>query len=166
MISYADGDREAIILAIGDGYWTVAEYDSFEAFRSRQEPTQVRTFAGTPNRRDMLAAWPGWTPRVRHPDTWALLPDSTDDLPELPAVPASVTARQIRLWLVGHGVSLAQVDAAIDAIQDPQARESVRVEWEYAPYVERAHPMLIPLAAALGLSETQVDDAFREASGL
>jgi hypothetical protein len=26
--------------------------------------------------------------------------------------------------------------------------------------------MLIPLAAALGLSESQVDDAFREAAGL
>lgn len=166
MISYADGDREAIIIAIGDGKWTVAEYDSFDGFRRRQEPTQVREFAGTPNRRDMLAAWPGWTPRVRHPDTWALLPESTDDLPELPAVPASVSARQIRLWLVRHGVSLAQVDAAIDAIPDEQQREECRVEWDYAPYVERSHPMLLPLAQSLGLTPEQVDEAFREAATL
>ena len=80
-----------------------------------------------------------------------------------PPVPESVSARQIRLWLVRHGVSLAQVDAAIDAIPDQLQRDSVRVEWDYAPYVERAHPMLVPLAAALGLTESQVDQAFIEA---
>lgn len=79
-------------------------------------------------------------------------------------VPESVSARQIRLWLIRHGVTLAQVDAAIDAIPDQQQRDEVRVEWDYAPYVERTHPMLVPLAAALGLSEAQVDDAFREAA--
>jgi hypothetical protein len=81
-------------------------------------------------------------------------------------VPASVSARQIRLWLVDHGVSLAAVEAAIDAIPDALQRDSVRVEWEYAPYVERSHPMLVPLAAALGLTEEQVDQAFVEASQL
>jgi hypothetical protein len=86
--------------------------------------------------------------------------------PESPAVPASVSARQIRLWLVAHGVSLAAVEAAIDAIPDALQRDSVRVEWEYAPYVERSHPMLVPLAAALGLSEDQVDQAFVEAATL
>lgn len=79
-------------------------------------------------------------------------------------VPESVSARQIRLWLVQHGISLAQVDASIDAIPDQMQRESVRVEWDYAPYVERSHPMLIPLAAALGLTEQQVDQAFTEAA--
>lgn len=84
-------------------------------------------------------------------------------LPGKEPVPATVSARQIRLWLIRHGVSLAAVDAAIDAIPDQQARQECRVEWDYAPYVERSHPMLIPLAAALGLTESQVDDAFREA---
>ena len=88
------------------------------------------------------------------------------DLPGETPVPASITARQIRLYLVRHGIPLAQVDAAIDAIPDAQQREECRVEWDYAPYVERSHPMLIPLAAALGLGESQVDDAFREAVGL
>lgn len=83
-----------------------------------------------------------------------------------PAVPESVSARQIRLWLVRNGVSLASVDAAIDAIPDQLQRDSVRVEWDYAPYVERSHPMLAPLAAALGLTEQQVDQAFIEASGI
>lgn len=109
----------------------------------------------------------GWTP----PDGTRAIPSA--DLPggwvmaedESP-VPASVTARQIRLWLVGHGVSLATVEAAIDSIADVSTRDSVRVEWEYAPYVERSHPWLVPLASALGLDEAAVDHAFREASTL
>lgn len=82
------------------------------------------------------------------------------------SIPRSVSARQIRLWLVSHGVSLAAVESAIDGIPDQQQRDMVRVEWEYAPYVERSHPMLVPLAAALGLSEAQVDQAFREAASI
>jgi len=84
----------------------------------------------------------------------------------VPPVPASVSARQIRLWLLRQGISLAAVDAAIDAIPDQLQRDSVRVEWDYAPYVERTHPMLVPLAAALGLTEGQVDQAFAEAAGI
>jgi len=80
--------------------------------------------------------------------------------------PATVSARQIRLWLLGKGVSMSAVDAAIDALPDAAEREAVRVEWEYAPYVERAHPMLVPLAVALGLTEEQVDQAFVEAAVL
>jgi hypothetical protein len=81
-----------------------------------------------------------------------------------PLVPENVSARQIRLWLIQHGISLSQVDAAIDSIPDQLQRDLVRVEWNYAPYVERSHPMLIPLAAYLGLTEEQVDQAFIEAS--
>lgn len=83
-----------------------------------------------------------------------------------PPIPESISARQIRLWLVRHGISLSQVDSAIDAIPDQLQRDSVRVEWDYAPYVERSHPMLIPLAVALGLTEEQVDQAFIEASSI
>lgn len=79
-------------------------------------------------------------------------------------IPESVSARQIRLWLVQHGYTLSQVDAAIDQIPDALQQDMVRIEWEYAPYVERSHPMLIPLAAALGLTSEQVDSAFIEAA--
>jgi hypothetical protein len=67
------------------------------------------------------------------------------------------------MWLVLHGISLATVDAAIESVPDPTQRDLLKVEWEWAPYVQRTHPMLIPLAAALGLTEEQVDQAFREA---
>jgi len=87
-----------------------------------------------------------------------------DDIEPTPPPPATVSARQIRLWLIRQGISLAQVDAAIGAIPDQLERDSVRVEWQHAPYVERTHLMLVPLAAALGLTEAQVDQAFVEAS--
>ena len=109
----------------------------------------------------------GWTPPDgmtaiqddELPAGWERAPDSTP-------VPPQVSARQIRLWLVRNGVPLATVEAAIDSITDQPTRDSVRVEWEYAPYVERTHPWLVPLASALGLDEANIDAAFREAAVL
>jgi hypothetical protein len=94
------------------------------------------------------------------------LPEGWERAPDNSPVPQSISARQIRLWLVRNGVSLATVEAAINAIPDAVTRESVRVEWEYAPYVERTHAWLVPMAAALGMTESQVDAAFREAAAL
>lgn len=81
-------------------------------------------------------------------------------------VPPAITARQARLWLVQHGVSLAAVDAAIASIPDAVTRESVRVEWEYGVEVHRASPWLAALGPALGLDDATLDNAFREAAGL
>lgn len=89
-----------------------------------------------------------------------------DDIVPPEPTPATVSARQIRLWLVRNNITLADVDAAIAAIPDAQQQNEVRVEWEYAPYVERSHPMLSPLALALGLTEEQIDQAFIEAAGI
>jgi len=52
---------------------------------------------------------------------------------------------------------------AISTIEDPVLRDSVSVEWEYAPYIERSHPMLVPLTQSLGLTENDIDRAFSEA---
>jgi hypothetical protein len=79
-------------------------------------------------------------------------------------IPQTVSARQVRIWLIQHGISLSQVDSAIDSIEDSTIRDITRVEWEYAPYIERTHPMLIPLGQALGLSSEQIDQAFIEAN--
>jgi hypothetical protein len=122
---------------------------------------------------DLLAAWADaenpkaaeWMLAPAKPTEDAIWEGSAWVIPS-PGVPASVSARQIRLWLVQNGISLASVEAAIDAIPDTLQRDLVRVEWEYAPYIERSHPMLGPLAEALGLTAEQVDDAFREASVL
>lgn len=86
---------------------------------------------------------------------------------EIPVYPpATVSARQIRLWLVTHGIPLTTVASAIAAIEDPALREVTQIEWEFAPYVERVHPMVDALSAALGLTPEQTDQAFVEASRL
>lgn len=109
----------------------------------------------------------GWTP----PEGTRAVPD--DELPagwqmaeDTSPVPPSVTARQIRLWLVAQNYSLDMIAQAIAAIPDQATRDAVAVEWEYAPYIERSHPWLVPLAQALGLDESNVDQAFREAASL
>lgn len=121
----------------------------------------------------LMAAWieagnpkaQAWTPIPTRPSEshqW----DGVAWVPPAPAAPATVSARQIRLWLIRSGIALSAVDAAIGSIPDTLTRDSVRVEWEYAPYVERSHPMLVPLAAALGLTVDDVDRAFAEAASL
>lgn len=81
-------------------------------------------------------------------------------------IPENISARQARLWLIRNGFSLAQIDNAINNIEDIITRETVKVEWEYAPYIERSHSMLVPLAQSLGLTDGDIDRAFIEASAL
>lgn len=81
-------------------------------------------------------------------------------------VPETISARQVRLWLLNNGIQLSQVENAIDTINDPLLRESTRVEWEYAPYIERNHPLIESLGQYLGLNSNQIDQAFIEANQL
>jgi len=134
----------AVVVTLGDRTYTVCTYADEAAFRS-STPGNTYTFTGTPNAADVLAALPaGWI--------------ASPDAPAEPSVPNTVTAWQIRRWLIGNGYTLAQVSAVIDAIPDAAQREAVRIDWEYAPYVERTHPMLEPLAASLGIED--LDAAF------
>lgn len=75
-----------------------------------------------------------------------------------------VSARQVRVWLIKNGISLDQIDLAISNIQDPFIRDITKIEWEYAPYIDRNHTMLSVLAQSLGLSQNTLDQAFMEAS--
>lgn len=84
----------------------------------------------------------------------------------VPVVPDNISARQIRLWLVSHNISLSTIENTINSIEDATQREVVKIEWEYAPYVERNHPWLVILATQLNLTPEQVDSAFIEASQL
>ena len=77
-----------------------------------------------------------------------------------------ISARQVRIWLIKHGISLEQVELAINNIQDPIIRDITKVEWEYAPYIERTHPMLPALSQVLGLTEDILDQAFIEANAI
>jgi hypothetical protein len=78
-------------------------------------------------------------------------------------VPASVSPYQFRVWLIRAGVSLAQVDAMIDALPQPD-RDEARVAWEYGLEVRRDHPLIGQFGASLGMDAAAIDAAFREAS--
>lgn len=77
-----------------------------------------------------------------------------------------LTARQLRLGLVSNGFSLAEVSTAIDALPEGAERDKARIEWDYASFFERAHPLIAVVAVALGISAEQIDLMWREAHGL
>jgi hypothetical protein len=103
--------------------------------------------------------------------TWHVYDDAgnrvgTDQSPpDPPAIPDAVTAVQIRLWLVAHGITLEQVDAAIAALPD-ETREATRIEWEYSITVRRASSTLVAMAASFGMDAAAIDAAFLEAAGM
>ncbi|MBI1620361.1 hypothetical protein [Aquamicrobium zhengzhouense] len=88
------------------------------------------------------------------------------ELPPLEPVYEPLTARQLRLGLIGAGVSLADVDAAIDGIPDEAGREVARVEWEYASQFEREHPLIGQVGSALGMSAEDINTAWLAAADL
>lgn len=79
-------------------------------------------------------------------------------------VPQSVTMRQARLALHAAGL-LSGVDAAIASLSEP-AKTAAQIEWEYASAVERNAGLVPAMAAALGMTDAQIDDLFITAATL
>lgn len=73
-------------------------------------------------------------------------------------VPATVTMRQARLALLQAG-KLSNVDAAIATLPSPQ-KEEAQIEWEFSSTVERSRPITQMIGAALGMTESELDDLF------
>lgn len=94
---------------------------------------------------------------------WSVVPLSTEELEA--RVPRSVTMRQGRLALLQAGY-LAQVDAAIQAIEDPIQKAAAEIEWEYAQTIDRDSTFTQTLAAQLGLTNSELRDLFTLASTL
>lgn len=82
----------------------------------------------------------------------------------LASVPQSVTMRQARLALYAAGL-LTSVDAAIAGMTEPD-KTTAQITWEFAATVERQFGMVPQLAAALGMTDTQIDDLFIAAASL
>lgn len=75
-----------------------------------------------------------------------------------------LSAVQVRLALLGAGITFAHVDAAIDALPAGVERDTARTYWEYSVELHREHPLIAQFAAALGLSGEQVDAMWRGAA--
>ncbi|WP_216891621.1 hypothetical protein [Pseudomonas putida] len=85
--------------------------------------------------------------------------------PVAPVVPASVTMRQARLALLSAGL-LDDVEAALDAMGDTPEGKAARIEWDYSSDVWRHKPFVQQLGAAMGLSDSQIDEMFIAAAGI
>jgi hypothetical protein len=111
---------------------------------------------------------PAEVPEWTRPDWTEITPDEAEELRLLidpPQIPSIVTMRQARLALLQAGL-LDQVQAALEAIPDPVARQAALIEWEYGMTVDRNLPLITTLSATLNLTSAQVDQLFIAASQL
>lgn len=80
--------------------------------------------------------------------------------PVVQVIPSVVTMRQARIALNRAGL-LAAVNAAVAA-----ADEETKIAWEFSTEVQRDFPLVQTLAAALNLTEVQLDELFTQAAVL
>lgn len=73
---------------------------------------------------------------------------------------APITARQVRLALSTAGLR-DQVEAAVAA-----ADQATQDHWFYSESLHREHPLVVSMAASLGLSAQQIDGLFLQAAQL
>ena len=91
-------------------------------------------------------------------------------VPPSPAVPTPirapkvVTMRQARLALLQAG-KLTAVNQTLAALTGVQG-EAARIEWEFAATVDRGSELVVMLAAALSLSDDDLEALFTTAAAL
>ncbi|AAL49604.1 unknown [Sinorhizobium phage PBC5] len=77
-----------------------------------------------------------------------------------------LSARQLRLVLIGANIMPAQVNAVIAAMPEGPDKAVAMVEWEYATTFRRVHPLLETVGGALGLTPEQIDTMWISALSL
>ena len=82
-----------------------------------------------------------------------------------PVVYPDLTARQLRLGLLGAGITPAMVDQVIGQLPSPQ-KEAAQIEWEYANVYNRDHPLVLQIAPAFNLTTDQVNQLWLAAAQL
>lgn len=82
-----------------------------------------------------------------------------------PTVSTTVTRRQARQALLLRGM-LDKVPAAIQRISDETQRALAQIEWEDSQTFERHRPLVVEIAAAIGLDDAGLDALFIEAARL
>lgn len=80
-------------------------------------------------------------------------------------LPKIVSQRQLRTQLVLNDFDLNDIQTAINALTEPN-KSIAQVAWDYAITFERDSPLLISLGESLGLSQTDIDNIFINASKL
>lgn len=76
----------------------------------------------------------------------------------LPSVPQSILMKQARKVLLQAGY-LVQISVIINAMPSPQ-KELAQIDWDTSNTVERGNPLVLEMAAELGLTDAQLDAMF------
>lgn len=82
-----------------------------------------------------------------------------------PIIISEVTPRQIRLALLMSGVSISQIETALDGLPEP-TKTVAKIEWEYSISFVRTNVLVDVVGQLLGWNDTQLDDLWILASGL
>ena len=77
----------------------------------------------------------------------------------------TISPRQAREIIIRNGL-FNTIETYINNIEDETERLIARNYWEYSEVFERNHPILIQLKSALGITDEQLDNMFKEASKL
>lgn len=87
-------------------------------------------------------------------------PTSFNDVEKKPDQFLQVSMRQARLILLSKGI-LDDVNSHISNLD-----KALQIEWEYATIVDRSSPLVVAIGSRLGLTDTEIDAMFQEASTL
>lgn len=71
---------------------------------------------------------------------------------------------QLRLGLLGGGITTAMVESYIATISDPTERETASTFWDYSTEFHRDHALITQFAAGLGLTSEEVDTMWTAAA--
>ena len=82
--------------------------------------------------------------------------------PALQPVPAEVTRRQALTVIKMAGLK-GTIDTAIESITDDTQRVAAETYWQESLHFDRDNPLLNSLAEAVGITQEQLDNMFREA---
>lgn len=74
-------------------------------------------------------------------------------------VPEVVTPRQMRVALILSGILVEDIESVIESLPEPD-KSITRITWEYSTEFQRNNPILVAMAPALNLSESDVDQLF------
>lgn len=77
----------------------------------------------------------------------------------------NISARQIRLALIGAGLSLSDIDTALNSLPEP-TKSYAQVEWQYASEFERDNELVANVGLMLGWGSTELDALWDIAYGL
>lgn len=76
-----------------------------------------------------------------------------------------VTPRQIRQALILSGITIQQIEDALNSLEEP-TRTLAKIEWEYSTAFQRKRPIVSEVARILGWTEEQLDSLWELAGSI